>query len=57
MYLPDRVHSVVTQTAVLRQLAEERGGKNKHQGVYEAGTDYFGTAADINLVKLWHSVP
>lgn len=57
IHLPDGVHSVVMQTAVLTQLAGEQGGKNKHQWVYEAGTDYFGTAAEINLVKLWHSVP
>lgn len=26
-------------------------------GLYEAGTDCFGTAAEISLVKLWRSVP
>lgn len=57
IHLPDRVHPVVAQTAVLGQPAGERGGKNKHRGAYEASMDYFGTAAELNLVKLWHSVP
>lgn len=49
IHLPGRVHSVVMRTAALRQLAGARAGKDK---VHEAGTDYFGTAAEISLVKL-----
>lgn len=30
--LPDGVHCVIMQTAVLRQLAGAWGGKNKYQG-------------------------
>lgn len=35
--------------------ARRAGGEDKPQELYEAGTDYFGTAAVISLVKLRHS--
>lgn len=41
-----RVHSS-SQAAARRP-----GGENKHQGLFEAGTDHSGTAAEISLVKL-----